>query len=296
MAALTAPYLRILRSPIYRFLWIGQVVSNFGDTLHYVALVVLLFKLTGSGTVLAALALAQIGVSLVIGPFAGLLVDRVDRRGLMIMTDLARAALAVALAFTTHAAWAVALAVAMTAVGVPFRPAAQALLPSLVDDSDLLAANTVGWSTEQGTQIVAAAIAGATLLTWGTTPAFLFNAATFVFSAVFSAVMLLRLPSRGTSDHGPSREESGGFWVEANAGLSFARRDAFVGPLVVIQGMAAGEIASIGLAGLLVDRVGFEAIYIVGGALLVGAGVLGLVIPGTRTLHIRPKREDVMQQ
>jgi len=394
-----APYARILRSPTYRPLWLGQVVSNVGDTLHYVALVVLLFRLTGSGAVLAALSLAQILVGLALGPIAGVLVDRFDRRTLMIVADLARAALAAALAFTGNAPVAFGLAMALTAAGVPFRPAQQALLPSLVDADDLLAANSVGWSTEQATQIVASALAGALLLAWGAAPAFLLNAASFGFSAL----MLSRLPARHHPEVAEERGPLGGFWAEARAGLAFAGRDAFVGPLLLIQGLAAlatggtsallvvlasrhlhlppaafswlllaigagalvgpfllprrfgpdprlvfwpyvwrglgdvllavltpfpvalfllftyglgtstgavtystvvqrripdalrgrvfatldavwaaGEIASIGLAGIIVDRAGIVAVYLGGGALLVLAGVLGILMPGTR--------------
>lgn len=397
-----APYARILRSPAYRPLWLGQVVSNFGDTLHYVALVVLLFHLTGSGAALAALSLAQIVAGLVLGPFAGVLVDRLDRRVVMVVTDLVRAALAAGLAFTANAPLAFALAVALTAAGVPFRPALQSLLPALIDDDDLLAANSVGWSTEQGTQIVAAALAGALLLAWGTRPAFLVNAASFAFSAF----MLTRLPRQGQSQQVAGRSPAGGFWQEAREGLAYAGRDAFVGPLLLIQGLAAlatggtsallvvlasrhlalppagfswlllaigagalvgpfllprrfgadprlvfwpyvwrglgdillalltpfpvalfllftyglgtstgavtyntvlqrrvpdrvrgrvfatldvvwaaGEIASIGLAGLLVDRAGIVAIYLGGGALLMLAGALGLLLPGMARPH-----------
>ncbi|MGI8915033.1 MAG: MFS transporter [Chloroflexota bacterium] len=241
-----ATYARILRSATYRPLWLGQVVSNFGDTLHYVALVVLLFRLTGSGAVLAALALAQIVAGLVLGPFAGVLVDRLDRRTALVAADLARAALATMLAFTANAPLAFGLAVALTAAGVPFRPALQSLLPSLVDEDDLLAANSVGWSTEQGTQIVAAALAGALLLAWGARPVFLVNAASFAFSAF----MLCRLPRQGRLEQAVAPAPAGAFWQDAREGLLYAVRDAFVGPLLLIQGLAA--LATGGTSALLV--------------------------------------------
>lgn len=394
-----APYRRILQSPTYRPLWLGQVVSNFGDTLHYVALVVLLFHLTGSGTALAALALAQIISGLLLGPFAGVFADRLDRRRLMIAVDLVRSALALALAFTSSVGPAFGLAVALTAAGVPFRPALQSLLPSLVPEDALLAANAVGWTTEQGTQIVASALAGGLLLAWGTTPAFLANAASFAFSAL----MLSQLPHPGRSKTCERRGSVAGFWQEAREGMAYAGHDAFVGPLLLVQGLAAlatggtsallvvlagrhlhlpaadfawlllaigdgaligpfllpravgaeprlifwpnvwrglgnvllalltpfpvalfllftyglgtstgavtystvvqrripdrvrgrvfatldvvwasGEIASIGLAGVLVDHVGIVALYLGGGTLLMLAGVLGLLLPATR--------------
>jgi len=241
------PYARILGSARYRPLWLAQVISNLGDTLHYVALVVLLFRLTGSGVTLAALALAQIAATLAVGPIAGVLVDRYDRRGVMIAADLARAALAAALAVTHSAPLAIALAVGMAAFGVPFGPAARALLPALVEEDALLAANTVGWSTEQATQILAAAGAGGLLLAFGTTPAFLFNAATFLFSAA----MLARLRGRfRPARDGGKHETPGGFWADARDGLRYARRDPFIGPLLVVQGLA--SFATGGTAALLV--------------------------------------------
>ena len=241
------PYARILGSARYRPLWLAQVISNLGDTLHYVALVVLLFRFTGSGVTLAALALAQIAATLAVGPIAGVLVDRYDRRGVMMAADLARAALAAALAVTHSAPLAIALAVGMAAFGVPFGPAARALLPALVEEDALLAANTVGWSTEQATQILAAAGAGGLLLAFGTTPAFLFNAATFLFSAA----MLARLRGRfRPARDGGKPESPGGFWADARDGLRYARRDPFIGPLLVVQGLA--SFATGGTAALLV--------------------------------------------
>lgn len=360
----------------------------------------LLFRLTGSGAVLAALSLAQIAVGLVTGPLAGVMVDRFDRRTLMVAADLARATLATALAFTASAPAAFGLAVALSIAGTPFRPALQSLLPSLVEESDLLAANSVAWSTEQATQILASALAGALLVAWGTTPAFLLNAASFLFSLL----VLLHLPRRRRPVQPSEHRPLGGVWAEARAGLAYAGRDAFIGPLLFIQGLAAlatggtsallvvlasrhlhlapagfswlllaigagalagplllprrlgpdphlifwpyvwrglgdilialltpfpvalfllftygigtatgavtfstvvqqrtpdrvrgrvfatldvvwaaGEIASIGLAGLVVDHAGIVPVYLGGGALLVLAGVLGLLLPGTRT-------------
>jgi len=240
------PYAQILRNSRYRPLWFGQVVSNLGDTFHYIALVVLLFQLTGSGSALAVLALAQIGVTLAVGPIAGVVIDRFDRRKVMIAADLARATLATGLAFTHHAPLAIGLAVAMAAASVAFNPAARALLPSLVEEDALLAANTVGWTTEQTTQILASAGAGALLLAYGTTPAFLFNAATFLFSAV----MLLRLPARLRPEAVEAHHPLGGFWTEAREGLRYARTDPFVKPLLLVQGLA--SFATGGTSALLV--------------------------------------------
>jgi len=154
--------------------------------------------------------------------------------------------LAAALAFTTDAPLAIGLAALMAAAGVPFNPAARALLPSLVEEEALLAANTVSHSTEQATQIIASAGAGGLLLAFGPTPAFCFNAATFLFSVL----MLLRIPPRLRAEESAASESAGGFWAEARAGLRYARNDVFVGPLLLVQGLA--SFATGGTSALLV--------------------------------------------
>lgn len=53
-------YVGVARSPRYFPLWLGQLVSNFGDTLHYIALVVLVYELTGRGVAVAALVVAEV--------------------------------------------------------------------------------------------------------------------------------------------------------------------------------------------------------------------------------------------
>ncbi|MHB8631520.1 MAG: MFS transporter [Candidatus Limnocylindria bacterium] len=89
-----ASYREVLRSPRYVPLWLAQLVSSFGDTLHYVALVVLVFQLSGQGLAVAGLVAAEIVPVLALGPLAGVVIDRFSRRGILIASDLVRAALA----------------------------------------------------------------------------------------------------------------------------------------------------------------------------------------------------------
>src|SRR2546429_5540880 len=100
------PYLGVIRSPRYFPLWLGQIVSNLGDTLNYVAVVVLVFRLSHSGLAVSALVLAEIMPTLLLGPVAGVLIDRFDRKRLLIAADLVRAGLILALA-VTHVLWGV---------------------------------------------------------------------------------------------------------------------------------------------------------------------------------------------
>jgi hypothetical protein len=94
---LTSAYGSVLRSGAYRPLWLSQLVSNFGDSLHYIALVVLVFEMTGRGVSVAGLVAAEIMPVLLLGPVAGVVIDRVDRKWVLIGADLFRAILVLSL-------------------------------------------------------------------------------------------------------------------------------------------------------------------------------------------------------
>src|SRR2546430_593178 len=81
----------VVGSRTYFPLWLGQLASSFGDTLHYIALVILVFQLTGQGVAVAGLVAAEILPVLVLGPIAGVVIDRFGRRSVLIGADLFRA-------------------------------------------------------------------------------------------------------------------------------------------------------------------------------------------------------------
>ncbi len=227
------PYLRVIRSPRYFPLWLGQIVSNLGDALNYVALVVLVFRLSNSGVAVAALVLCEIIPTLALGPLAGVLIDRFDRQRLLIGADLLRALLILALTLT-HILWLVyLLAALLAAASTLFNPALQAVLPALLDEEERLAANSVAWSSGRLVQILGASVAAGVIAWAGTTPAFLVNAASFAFSAAMLARLALP-PRQGLPQEGGIEA-----WMrDAREGLRYARHDPFVARLVPIQMLA----------------------------------------------------------
>jgi len=227
------PYLRVIRRPRYFPLWLGQIISNLGDTLNYVALVVLVFRLSQSGVAVSALVLAEIVPTLALGPIAGVVIDRVDRQRLLIVVDSVRALLVLVLA-VTHILGLVYLLAALLAVGSTlFNPALQAVVPALLTEEERLAANSVAWSSGRLVQIVGASVAGGLIAWGGTTPAFLVNAASFAFSAIMLA--RLSIPPRRDS---PSQAGGLGAWAsDVREGLDYARRDPFVARLLPVQAL-----------------------------------------------------------
>lgn len=234
--AVARSYGRVVRSPAYFPLWLAQLVSNFGDTVHYIALVVLVFELTGSGVAVATLVAAEVVPVLLLAPVAGVVIDRFSRKGVLVGSDLFRAALVLSLVWPQGAWHAYLVAAGLTVGTAFFNPTVQAVIPALTTEDQRLAANSVAWSTGRLVQIVGAAVAGGLVGVLGTGAAFGLNAATFVASAL----LLVRLPiPRHTGQVGDSAKRGiGGYLDDARAGLAFARRDRLVSRLLLVQSLA----------------------------------------------------------
>jgi MFS family permease len=168
----------------YRRLLFARTASQWGDVFNTVALSLLVLQLTGSGVGVSGVVLAEIVPVLLFAPLAGTLVDRRPQGRIMIGADLARAILAGVLPLIdTHAGAVYAVAFGMSLGTVLFNPAANAVLPALVPDAELVAANSGIWTAAVLSQIVLAPVAGLLVLTAGVGPAFVINAASFLASA-----------------------------------------------------------------------------------------------------------------
>ncbi|MCA1712927.1 MAG: MFS transporter [Actinobacteria bacterium] len=176
-------------------MWLARTVSQLGDVAQFTTLALLLFSLTGSGLGVSGAVVAEILPVLLLAPLAGSLVDRLPRVRVMVSADLARVLLASALAvWHDHVGVAYAVAVGLSAGQVFFSPAAQSLLPALVDDDELVAANSGIWTAAVLAQIVVAPVAALLAVEVGFGPAFAVNAGSFLLSA--AVLRGLREPPR----------------------------------------------------------------------------------------------------
>ncbi len=130
----------------FRFLWLGQIVSNFGDSMTNLALLLLINHLTGSTAALASMAILLALPSLTFGLFAGVIVDRADRKRIMLLSDLLRSifVLGFILVDGPERIWLLyGIGFVQASIGSFFTPARGALLPNLVPKEGLLVANSV---------------------------------------------------------------------------------------------------------------------------------------------------------
>jgi MFS family permease len=184
-------YISILRhNRNFRLLYIGQTISQLGDWFNAVAVYALLLDLTGSATAVAWMMIVQFLPVAVFGPLAGVIVDRVNRRRLMIATDLLRGGLILTLLLIRRPdqVW-IAYVVMAFAVGAQafFEPARTATIPNVTAPEDLLAANALSSATWAAMLALGASIGGVVTALAGRNVAFVVNALSFFASAYFLA-------------------------------------------------------------------------------------------------------------
>lgn len=222
----------MLSRPGYRRLWAARTLSQCGDVAQFTTFALLIVHLTGSALGVSGAVLAEIAPVLLLAPLAGPLVDRLPRVEVMLVADLARLVLAATLAvWHTELVVVYAIAVGLSAGSVFFAPAAGSLLPTLVGDDELVAANSGIWSAAVLAQVLLAPLAGLVAATAGFGWAFAVNA----FSFALSAVLL-----RGLRPAQPPRPiATGSMWGQGLEAIGLLTRDPLLRALGVAQALAA---------------------------------------------------------
>ncbi|MGI8682522.1 MAG: MFS transporter [Mycobacteriales bacterium] len=222
----------VLGHPGYRRLWAARTVSQWGDTFNFVALALLIYRLTGSGVGVTGVVVAEIAGVLLVAPWAGPVIDRHSRVRIMVTADLARMTLCLVLALAhTHVVVVYAVAFGLSAGSAFFNPAAGSLLPALVDSDELVAANSGIWTAAVLSQIALAPIAGLLVTTAGVGIAFALNAASFAVSAA----VLANLPTVRPPGAVPRRR----LLAESRDGLALVGGDRLLRALATGQLLAA---------------------------------------------------------
>ena len=181
-------YFELVRiNPNYRKLWLGEIISLFGDWFNLIASASLISQLTQSGTAVGSLFVIRMLAPFLISPLAGVAADRYNRKHLLIITDIARfiVVLGFLLVRTPDQVWLLyTLTAIQLGISGVFSPARNAILPDIVSRSELGAANALSSTTWSVMLALGAAIGGLVAGQWGIYPAFVIDAFTFLLSAV----------------------------------------------------------------------------------------------------------------
>src|SRR5215212_4013363 len=266
----------LLRNARFLRLWIGQGTSFVGDAVSMVALVVLVVQITGSASAVGGALVARL-LPTIASPLAGVLADRIDRRAVLVASDLARALLVLGLVFARDLATIYVLVFLMGLARTVFNPTVRAAFPSVVGGGDLTRANALISGTFSTSIMVGPALGGLLVASVGVDAAFLADAVTYLISAfLLSTVPLLR-PRRESEEEGFVRALRSGFGYLIGTPI----------PLAIVLGSAMMAVFG--------DRINLVLLYFlsifVGACALVGTGLapafvlaLGaLTVEGTAT-------------
>jgi MFS family permease len=238
-----AAQLAPLRLPGFRNLFLATLGSSAGTLLAAVALAIDVKDRTDSGLWVFAVLVVEFLPTVVVGLLLGPLLDRLERRSLMIAADAVRVGVFVALPFAPNAPTVVGLAlVAGLATGF-FRPAVYAGVPNLVTDDELPAANALLQAVENASWMVGPVVGGVLTAAAGPSASYGINAASFLVSIV----LVVRIPPRLLQSE---RALSRGHWRDLADGFGAALRSRSMLAVLVAWG-----ITSFGTGGAQVSEV-----------------------------------------
>ena len=270
-------------NPNYRYTWIGQVVSEIGDHFNNIAVFSLALANTRSGLVVSGVMISRAVPAVLAGPIAGVLLDRMDRKRVMIASDLIRAFIALGFMFTVNRTdtWLLYVLSGLLMFASPFFTSGRSsILPTIANKEELHAANSLTQTTQWTTLTIGTFLAGASVGQFGYKWAFAGNALSFLISAL----CISRLKVRGGSFR-PKREalteaEVARPWHEYMEGLRYMRSMPLIlGIGLIGVGWATGGGAAqilFSIFGEIVFNRGPEGIGVIWGSagigLLIGGG------------------------
>lgn len=190
-----------LRCADFRRLWIAQTVSIVGDKINQIGLSIMVFRVTGSAAQMGIVFALTFLPAALFGLLAGPLVDRWDHRRTMITADLVRVVLVSGMALVAVASLAdsqkivaiYALAFASSTASLFFEPSRMSLVPAILPEDQLMAANSLDMTTMSVSELLGIAFGGGLVAALGYAAAFWIDAATFLVSAAFVLAVAHRL-------------------------------------------------------------------------------------------------------
>jgi MFS family permease len=274
----------------YRYTWIGQVVSEVGDHFNTISVFSLALANTGSGMVVSGIMLSRAVPFLFAGPLAGVLLDRMDRRRLMIASDVVRAVVALGFVFALSKdhTWMLFILSGLLMFASPFFTSGRAaILPVIATPGELHTANSLTQTTQWTTTAIGGLLAGVAVQKVGYDWAFVLNSLSFIFSAL--CIMRLRAPA-GTfqTRRAAAHKKSAPGWSDYREGLKYMGSMPLVLAIAMIHvGWATGGGAAQILFGLFGENVYHLGSFGIG--TIWGCAGVGLVIGGLFAHRLGPR-------
>ena len=240
----------VLRQRNFSLLWIGQNISMIGDWVLFVVLPFYIYTLTGSTLATGIMFIVQTLPRLFFGPVAGVFVDRWNRKYTMVIANLIQALILVPLFLvrSQNVIWIIYLcAFADSLVSQFFNPAQTAIIPMLVEEKDLLPANSLNSMSQELTRLVGPSLGGLLFGLLGISSVITLDLISFLVSATL--LFLIVVPIRIDTAK-PEEEQQGSksgnmvinsllnVWREWRAGMGLVKKEQLVSAIFIIIGFA----------------------------------------------------------
>ena len=223
------PYVRLALNSSFSGMWAGQLISLFGDRIHQIALAGMVLAVTDSPLLTALAFLSAALPNLFLSPVAGTFVDRWDKKEVLVVSDVLRAAviLLIPIAAVTNILLIYPLSFTVTAISVFFRPARVAILPRIVEEDELVTANSALWLGETIADVVGYTLAGLLVAALATALplAFWLDAATYLASGILIATLVVDPAEPESTEPDDPDDVAGGFFDEMRQGWEFLRHE-----------------------------------------------------------------------
>ena len=238
--------LKVLRRRDFALLWFGGLISIAGDYVLRAALPFFVYQRTGSTVATAGMIVANLAPHVFLSSFAGVFVDRWERKRVLVVANLLQTAVVALLVVVPGEGWlwvVYAVAMAQSVVASFSGPAEGALLPSLVPDEDLVRANALNALNNRVARLVGAPLGGALLAYLGLRWVVVIDCATFFAASLL--ISQIDAPTRarrgGEHDAHDAAAEAGSaiaaFWREWLAGMRIVLHDRRITVLFFVFGL-----------------------------------------------------------
>ncbi len=271
----------ILRDPVFARLWFIQAANQIGGNMALYALTVLVYSSTRSNSMVSALLVSFVLPQIVLSPFAGVIVDRLDLRWALVVPNVVRTALTAALALAgTNIALVLALNVGVSLMSVALTPAEGSMIPRVVPKAQLETAMSVFNLTLQASFAIGFAFLGPLLVTVAN-PSFVLGVVTAFYVA--ASIACIGLPSAPPVEpqRGEHRASLHDPIDQLRDGFAVVRRDRSISRPIILLATATSVAGVLGVLGpSLATTVGLEpehlAVVVIPLGIGVVLGVLGL--------------------
>lgn len=218
--------LTLLREKDFTLLLTGQFLSALGDKLHYVALGVLIYRLTGSALEVGKMTLATFLPYLLFGLIAGAYVDRWNKKRTMITADLLRAVfvglIPILIGYSINLVYF--LTFLSTTANLFFSPAKMAVIPAIFTKEKILTATSLAETAENITEILGYALAGVLIMFIPIQKIFYLDSLTFLLSAALIFSMNFSFETQDQAKHKLDMESESHIFQDILEGLAYIRK------------------------------------------------------------------------